>query len=58
MNDKKSDPFLVYALIASYRNLLSTNSKYFKLRVFFNVAEIFVEFHIYSPYFGILDKNF
>lgn len=28
MDDKKSDPYLVYALIASYRNLLSINSKY------------------------------
>lgn len=28
MDDKKSDPYLVYALIATYRNLLSSNSKY------------------------------
>lgn len=30
MDDKKSDPYLVYALIATYRNLLSINSKYAK----------------------------
>ena len=28
MNDKKSDPYLVYALIASYRNLLFNDNKY------------------------------
>ena len=28
MDDKKSDPYLVYALVATYRNLLSRQSKY------------------------------
>ena len=28
MDDKKSDPYLVYALVASYRKLLSDNSEY------------------------------
>lgn len=28
MDDKKSDPYLIYALLATYRNLIYTNSKY------------------------------
>jgi hypothetical protein len=28
MDDKKSDPYLVYALVASYRKLLADNSRY------------------------------